>query len=55
MDQWQQAGHPYEQFISTDGVHHNDRGYRCMAKALAGSILEGLGQPLAPIRSASRR
>ena len=55
MDQWQQAGHPYDQFISTDGVHHNDRGYRCMAKALAGSILEGLGQPPAPIRSASRR
>lgn len=55
MDQWQQAGHPYDQFISTDGIHHNDRGYRCMAKALAGSILEGLGQPAAPIRSASRR
>ncbi len=55
MDQWQQAGHPYDQFVSADGVHHNDRGYRCMAKALAGSILEGLGVTPAPIRSASRR
>lgn len=55
MDQWQAEGHPYSQFVSDDGVHHNDRGYRCMAKALAGSILDGLGVVPAPIRSASRR
>ena len=54
MDQWQQAGHPYEEFVSSDGIHHNDHGYRCMAKALAGAILDGLGVQ-APIRSASRR
>ena len=54
MDQWQAAGHPYGEFISTDGVHHNDRGYRCMAKALAGSILNGLGILPPPIQSASR-
>ena len=54
MDQWQAAGHPYDQFVSDDGVHHNDRGYRCVAKALAGSILDGLGVLPAPIRSASR-
>ena len=42
MDQWQQGGHPYEQFISADGLHHNDTGYRCVAKALAGAILQGV-------------
>ena len=55
MDQWQAAGHPYDQFISTDGVHHNDRGYRCMAKALAGSILDGLGLPPVAAHSALAR
>lgn len=55
MDQWQAEGHSYSEFVSDDGVHHNDHGYRCVAKALAGSILEGLGVMPAPIRSASRR
>lgn len=55
MDQWQLSGHPYEQFISDDGVHHNDLGYRCVARALASAILDGLKQPLAPVRSASAR
>ena len=55
MDQWQNAGHPYAEFVSDDGIHHNDRGYLCVAKALAGSILEGLGVLPPPIRSASRR
>lgn len=54
MDQWQQAGHPYGEFVTPDGIHHNDHGYRCMAKALAGAILDGLGMQ-GPIRSASRR
>ncbi len=53
MDQWQLAGHPYEQFISSDGVHHNDLGYRCVAQALASAILDGLHQPPAIVRSAS--
>jgi acyl-CoA thioesterase-1 len=55
MDQWQAEGHPYDQFISTDGVHHNNRGYRCMAKALAGSILDGLGLPPVTAHSALAR
>ena len=45
MDQWRVSGYPYERFVSDDGVHHNDFGYRCVAGALAASILEGLGQP----------
>ena len=44
MDQWQRDGYPYTEFVSTDGIHHNDKGYRCVAKALAGAILQGLGQ-----------
>ncbi len=55
MDQWQAAGHPYDQFISSDGVHHNDRGYRCLARAMAGSILDGLGLPPVMAHSALAR
>ena len=53
MDQWQQAGHPYAEFISADGLHHNDTGYRCLAKALAGAILQGLGNAPAGLATAS--
>ena len=52
MDQWRLSGYPYEQFISTDGVHHNDLGYRCVAKALASAILDGLGRPITLVHSA---
>ncbi len=52
MDQWRSNGHPYEQFISNDGVHHNDLGYHCVASALASAILEGLGRPTTLARSA---
>lgn len=53
MELWQEAGHPYSEFLADDGVHHNDLGYACLAKALAGSILEGLG-PLSSRISASQ-
>lgn len=43
MEMWQDAGHPYAEFLDGDGVHHNDRGYACMARALASAILDGLG------------
>ena len=55
MEQWQTAGFPYADFISTDGVHHNDRGYACVAKALAASILLGLRPEGATVQSASAR
>ena len=55
MDQWRLGGHPYEQFISDDGIHHNDLGYRCVARALASAILEGLGQPMTLARAAMAR
>ena len=43
MDDWQQAGYPYELFVGPDKLHHNDRGYACVARALAQAIVEGVG------------
>ena len=43
MELWQEAGHPYAEFLANDGIHHNDRGYACVAKALSSAILAGLG------------
>ena len=45
MDRWREGGTPYEAFIGPDGLHHNDRGYRCIAQALAAIIVEGLSDP----------
>jgi len=47
MEMWTVEGAPAKQFISTDGLHHNNLGYRCIARALAGDILS----PLLPTRS----
>jgi len=55
MDQWQFSGHPYKEFMSDDGIHHNDLGYRCVAQALSSAILAGLNPPPPPFRSASAR
>jgi len=38
MDSWREQGAPYLRFVSADGLHHNDLGYRCVARALAVSI-----------------
>lgn len=43
MEMWQDAGHPYAEFLADDGIHHNDLGYACLAKALARAMLDGLG------------
>jgi acyl-CoA thioesterase-1 len=48
MDRWQVAGYPYQQFISPDGLHHNDLGYRCLAEAIALSVMEAMRAPGAP-------
>ncbi len=44
MDDWQRAGFPYELFVGRDQLHHNDRGYDCVGRALAQAIVEGLGE-----------
>ncbi len=53
MELWQDAGHPYAEFLADDGIHHNDRGYACVAKALAQAIVAGLSPSVTRL-SASR-
>ena len=55
MDQWRTSGFPYERFVSDDGVHHNDHGYRCVAKALTQAILDGMGLPRDPMAAVATR
>lgn len=42
MDAWAREGTPPGALIAADGLHHNDRGYGCVAVALAAAILRGL-------------
>jgi lysophospholipase L1-like esterase len=46
MDHWAASGAPYEDFIAVDGFHMNNRGYACLAKALADVIAAALRQPI---------
>jgi acyl-CoA thioesterase I len=42
-----EEGEPASEFIAVDDLHHNDRGYHCVARALARAMLAGLpGQAL---------
>lgn len=52
MARWERDGHPHGGFIAPDGLHHNDRGYLCVARALAAAVLAGL-DPHGPARAAS--
>jgi acyl-CoA thioesterase-1 len=42
MQAWAQSGVPPSEFIASDGLHHNDRGYYCVAATLAREIIQGL-------------
>jgi acyl-CoA thioesterase I len=42
MAAWAQEGTPAMTFIAADNLHQNDRGYECVAQALADAILKGL-------------
>lgn len=42
MRSWEAAGTPPAELLHADGLHHNDRGYACVAEALAETILRGL-------------
>jgi acyl-CoA thioesterase-1 len=44
MDAWNEHGAPPAQFIASDGMHHNDRGYNCMARALAERIIASVNR-----------
>ena len=50
MRAWEATGTPYAAFLAPDGLHHNDRGYGCLAAALARSIQDAVG----PARIAGR-
>ena len=41
MDRWAAAGVPPDALLVGDGLHHNDRGYACVADALAEALLAG--------------
>jgi acyl-CoA thioesterase-1 len=45
MDRWAAAGLPNAALLAADGLHHNDRGYDCIARALAEALIAGLGPP----------
>jgi acyl-CoA thioesterase-1 len=47
MDGWAAAGIPSEALLTADGLHHNDRGYACIAEALAGALTTRLPPILA--------
>ena len=48
MRGWAREGDPPAEFIATDSLHHNDRGYACVARALARRILDAVGAPVPP-------
>lgn len=49
MDGWAAAGVPPDALLVSDGLHHNDRGYGCVADALADALLAGL--PIRTVRA----
>ena len=46
MDHWAASGAPYDDFIAVDGFHMNNRGYACLAQAMADVIAAALKQPI---------
>jgi acyl-CoA thioesterase I len=52
MRGWFHDGAQPAEFIATDGLHHNDHGYLCVAQSLAQAIVAGLA-PSQPV-TASR-
>jgi acyl-CoA thioesterase I len=41
MKAWFAAGEPMNAVIGPDGLHHTDRGYTCVSRALADAIVSG--------------
>jgi acyl-CoA thioesterase I len=54
MRAWHRDGASLADFIASDGLHHNDRGYFCVAGALAKVILAGVA-PSRPVTAALSR
>jgi lysophospholipase L1-like esterase len=45
MRAWEAAGAAAAGFLTDDGLHHNDRGYDCLATALAENVVDALKTP----------
>lgn len=45
MDAWQEEGAVLARFLANDGMHQNDLGYTCVARALADQIVVALNAP----------
>ncbi len=45
MREWGKEGAPPVDFVATDGLHHNDRGYDCVARSMAQEIVAALRDP----------
>ena len=43
MQRWREAGLPASEVLAADGLHHNDRGYACLAEALAAALIRSAG------------
>ncbi|GGC30761.1 hypothetical protein GCM10011504_06200 [Siccirubricoccus deserti] len=46
MRAWEEAGTPNAEMLSPDGLHHNDRGYACVAAALSRAMQDAVGPAL---------
>jgi lysophospholipase L1-like esterase len=46
MDAWQRMGAAPLRFVASDGLHHNDLGYHCVAAALAQAIGAAVRAPV---------
>ncbi|MBV9557779.1 MAG: SGNH/GDSL hydrolase family protein [Pseudolabrys sp.] len=44
----------FEDFVTADGLHMNDWGYGCIAKAMAGAIAEAATRPVASASAVAR-
>lgn len=50
MAAWEERGEQVSSFVGWDGLHHTDRGYVCMADALAAAILTEVAPKVAGSR-----
>lgn len=54
MDAWSNEGAKPGLFTASDGLHHNDLGYRCVTEALAREIVAALTAPVAIATAGTR-
>jgi len=55
MRRWHDVDHmPFKTFVSPDGLHMNDWGYGCLAKAIGFAISEAAQRPVLSAKTSSR-